>query len=249
MQDLQGKVALITGASSGIGRAAAELLASRGSRVVINFNSNERGAREAVGAIRENGGECTAIQADVTRKEQVDAMVDKALSVYGAVHILVNNAGAGIKASTFMEISEELWDQTYSLNVKSILFCSQAVLKDMLPRRSGKIINISSAAARIGGGGESIHYASAKGAVNTMTLGMSREFAGDGIIVNGIAPGMIETPWHKKFSSENRLQKFIPGIPLKRAGTAEEVAELIAFLASDASNYILGEIISVSGGR
>lgn len=249
MADLNERVVLITGASSGIGRASAELMASCGATVIVNYKTNQQGAQETLENIKESGGEGVVIQADVTRKDQVDAMVDKILGLYGAIDVLVNNAGAGVKPSTFMEISEALWDETYDVNVKSILLCSQAVLKDMLPRKSGKIINISSGAASIGGAGESIHYASAKGAVNTLTLGMAKEFAGQGIIINGVAPGMIDTPWHAKFSSADRLSKFLPGIPLKRAGTAQEVAEVIAFLASDAANYILGEIITVSGGR
>ncbi|MBP1934905.1 SDR family NAD(P)-dependent oxidoreductase [Ammoniphilus resinae] len=250
MQDLQGKVVLITGASSGIGRATAELMATKGAQVVINYNSNEKGATETVQAIREQGGDCIAIHADVTKKEQVEAMVQEAVSVYGAVHVLVNNAGGGVKQSTFMDMTEELWDETYALNVKSVLLCSQAILKDMLPRKSGKIINLSSAAARIGGAGESMHYASTKGAVNTMTIGMSREFVEHGIIVNGVAPGMVETPFHDKFApGDNRLERLVASVPMKRAATPLEIAEVICFLASDASNYIVGETITVSGGR
>jgi len=120
----------------------------------------------------------------------------------------------------------------------------------MIPRKSGKIINVSSAAARIGGAGESIHYASSKGAVNTMTIGMSRELIEHGIIVNGVAPGMVDTPFHDKFApGSNRLEKLVAPIPIKRAATPLEIAEVICFLASDASNYILGETITVSGGR
>lgn len=249
MSDMKGKIVLVTGASSGIGRATAELMASRGAMIVVNYNTNKQGADETLQNIKNNGGEGVVIQADVTKKDQVDAMVDNILRLYGAIHVLVNNAGSGVKPSSFMEISEALWDETYDINVKSILFCSQAVLKDMLPRKNGKIINISSGAARIGGAGESIHYASAKGAVNTLTLGMAKEFAEHGISINGVAPGMIDTPWHAKFSSGDRLSKSLPGIPLKRAGTAEEIAEVIAFLASDAAGYIVGEIITVSGGR
>ncbi|RJX38523.1 SDR family oxidoreductase [Paenibacillus pinisoli] len=248
--ELQGKVVLITGASSGIGRATAELMAARGAKVVINYNQNAAGAADTVAKIQEAGGECIAVQADVTKKDQVEAMVEHVVSIYGAIHVLVNNAGGGMKTSSFMEMTEELWDETYALNVKSILLCSQAAAKHMIPRLSGKIINISSAAARIGGAGESIHYASSKGAVNTMTIGMSRELIEHGIIVNGVAPGMVDTPFHEKFApGTNRLNRLAAPVPMKRAATSLEIAEVICFLASDASNYILGETITVSGGR
>ncbi len=250
MEDLQGKVVLITGASSGIGRATAELCADRGAKVVVNYHSNEQGAIETVQAIQGRGGDCFSIRADVTKKDQVEAMVQRTISMYGTVDVLVNNAGGGIKQSTFVDMTEELWDETYALNVKSVLLCSQAVLKVMLPRKSGKIVNVSSAAARIGGAGESIHYASTKGAVNTMTIGMSREFVKHGIIVNGVAPGMVETPFHDKFSpNDNRLERLVDSVPMKRAATALEIAQVICFLVSDTSNYILGETITVSGGR
>jgi len=250
MQNLLGKVVLITGASSGIGLATAELMASKGAKVIIHYHTNVNGAMEAVQRIQEKDGEAMAIQADVTNKEEVNAMVDQAISSFGAIDILVNNAGGGIQQSTFMDIGERLLEETFNLNVTSVLLCSQAVLKYMIPKKSGKIINISSAAARIGGAGESIHYASAKGAINTMTIGMSRELIDYGIIVNGVAPGMVETPFHNKFApGDNRLERMTSTVPIKRPATPEEIAEVIAFLTSDASNYILGEIINVSGGR
>ncbi|GIN42366.1 SDR family NAD(P)-dependent oxidoreductase [Heyndrickxia oleronia] len=250
MQDFSGKVILITGASSGIGRATAELLASKGAKVIVNYRSNEKGALEAVQFIQDNGGEAIAIQADVTNKDQVNAMVDRALASFGTIDVLINNAAGGIQQSTFMEASEELWEETYRLNIISVLLCSQAVLKHMIPRKKGKIINISSTAARIGGAGESIHYASTKGALNTMTIGMSRELIEYGIIVNGVAPGVVETPFHEKFApDDDRLTRMSSSIPIKRIAKPVEIAECIAFLSSDASNYILGEIINVSGGR
>ncbi|MEC1376878.1 glucose 1-dehydrogenase [Heyndrickxia oleronia] len=250
MQDLSGKVILITGASSGIGRASAELLASKGAKVIVNYRSNEKSALEVVQCIQENGGEAIAIQADVTNKDQVNAMVDRALASFGTIDVLINNAAGGIRPSTFMEASEELWEEAYRLNIISVLLCSQAVLKHMVPRKKGKIINISSTAARIGGAGESIHYASTKGALNTMTIGMSRELIEYGIIVNGVAPGVVETPFHEKFApDDDRLTRMSSTIPIKRIAKPIEIAESIAFLSSDASNYILGEIINVSGGR
>lgn len=145
MHNLSGKVILITGASSGIGFATAELVAKYGAKVIINYHTNVEGANEALQRIQEQGGDAIAIQANIVNKEEVNAMIEQAISTFGTIDVLVNNAGGGIRQSTFMEMSEELWEETFKLNVNSVLLCSQAVLIHMIPKKCGKIINVSSA--------------------------------------------------------------------------------------------------------
>jgi 3-oxoacyl-[acyl-carrier protein] reductase len=243
------QVVLITGGSSGIGQASAKLLAEKGAKIVANYNSNREGAEETKHLVESVGGQCLLVKADLTDKEQVDAMVKNALETFGHIDVLVNNAGSAVKRSSFMNTDEHLWETTFNVNVKSVFLVSQAVLKHMVQRKSGRVINISSVAARLGGPGESIHYASAKGAVNTMTVGMSKEFAPHGILVNGIAPGFILTPFQDKFSTQERIDRIVPTIPIGRAGMSEDIAKVVAFLASDSANYMMGEILTVSGGR
>jgi NAD(P)-dependent dehydrogenase (short-subunit alcohol dehydrogenase family) len=243
------KVALITGGSSGIGQASAKVLAEKEFSIIATYHSNLAGAEETKRLVEEAGSECLLIKADVSVKEQVEDLVDRSIKAFGQIDILVNNAGAAIKRSSFLEIDEELWEKTYDVNVKSVFLVSQAVLKHMVPRKSGRIINISSVAARLGGPGESVHYASAKGAVNTLTVGMAREFAPHGILVNGIAPGFILTPFQDKYSTQERIDRIVPTIPIGRAGTSGDIAKVVAFLASDSADYMMGEIITVSGGR
>jgi NAD(P)-dependent dehydrogenase (short-subunit alcohol dehydrogenase family) len=243
------QVALITGCSSGIGQASAKILAEKGCAIVAAYNSNAEGANETKQLVEQAGSECIIVKADVTVKEDVQRLVEESLHAFGRIDILVNNAGAAVKRSSFLDIDEELWEKTYDVNVRSVFLVSQAVLKHMVPRKSGRIINISSVAARLGGPGESIHYASAKGAVNTLTVGLSKEFAPHGILVNGIAPGFILTPFQDKYSTQERIDRIVPTIPIGRAGTSEDIAKVVAFLASDSADYMMGEIITVSGGR
>lgn len=249
MEKHRGKVVLITGASSGIGRASAELLAANGAKVIINYRTNEEGALAAKDNILRRGGECIVVQADVSKKAEADRLVETGLQEYGQIDVLVNNAGSVIKRSPFLEIGEELWDKTFHVNVKSMYLVSQAVLNHMVKRKKGKIINISSVAAKHGAPGENIHYAAAKGAVNTFTVGLAKEFAPYGILVNAVAPGFILTPFQEKYSTQERIDRIIPTIPLKRAGTAEDIAAMVSFLASEEADYITGEIFTVSGGR
>jgi 3-oxoacyl-[acyl-carrier protein] reductase len=247
--DHNNKVVLITGGSSGIGQESAKLLAENDASIIVNYNSNEKGAEETKAAVESVGGKCITIKADVSKKDEVERLVEESLAAFGRIDVLVNNAGAALKRSAFLDIDEGLWDRTYEVNVKSMFLVSQAVLRHMVSRKSGKVINISSVAARRGGPGESIHYASAKGAVSTLTVGLAKEFAPHGILVNGIAPGFILTPFQEKYSTQERVDRIVPTIPLGRAGTGKDIAEMVAFLASDSANYIMGEIFTVSGGR
>jgi 3-oxoacyl-[acyl-carrier protein] reductase len=245
---LEGQVALITGASSGIGRATAEVMARAGARVGVNYLKNQKGAEEAVEAIRHAGGEALAIRADVTRRSEVQALVAVVRNAWGRIDILVNNAGDLIARHTLADMTEEYWDQSMDLNLKSAFLCTQAVWEEMAARKSGCIINVTSIAARNGGGLGAAAYAAAKGGLLTYTKGLAKELAPHGIRVNGIAPGVIATPYHERHSPPELMTKFVANVPLGRAGTAEEIAEVILFLASPAARYILGETVEVNGG-
>jgi 3-oxoacyl-[acyl-carrier protein] reductase len=246
---LEGKVALITGASSGIGQATAEALAREGARVGVNYLKNQKGAAETVEAIRKAGGEALAIRADVTRQREVDALVAAVRKPWGRIDILVNNAGDLIARHTLADMTEEYWDQIMDLNLKSVFLCTQAVWQEMAARKSGCIINVTSIAGRNGGGLGAAAYAAAKGGLLTYTKGLAKELAPQGIRVNGIAPGVIATPYHERYSPPELMAKFVASIPLGRAGTSEEIADVILFLASPAARYILGETVEVNGGQ
>lgn len=245
---LQGQVALITGASSGIGRATAIAMAGQGAKVGVNYCKNQAGAEEAVEVIRSSGGEAMAIRADVTRSGEVGALVESLRKKWGRIDVLVNNAGDLLARRTLADMTEDYWDQVMALNLKSVFLCVKAVWEEMASRRSGCIINVSSIAGRNGGGPGAAAYAAAKGALLTYTKGLAKELAPHGIRVNGVAPGVIATPYHDRYSSPELLQKFIAGIPMGRVGTSEEVAGVIVFLASPAARYLTGETVEVNGG-
>jgi 3-oxoacyl-[acyl-carrier protein] reductase len=244
----EGQVALITGASSGIGRATAEALARSGASVVVNYLKNEKGAQEAAEAVRKLGREALTIRADVTRNAEVKSMIGEALKKWGRIGILVNNAGDLLARRNLGDMTEEYWDQVMALNLKSAFLCVQAVWRDMAARRSGCIINVSSIAGRNGGGPGAAAYAAAKGGLLTYTKGLAKELAPHGIRVNGVAPGVIATPYHERYSPPDLFKTYLSGIPLGRAGTSEEVADVIVFLASPAARYITGETVEVNGG-
>jgi len=246
--DLTGKVAIVTGASSGIGHATALSLAKCGAAVAVNYHNNEIGAELLRKQIVANGGKAVAIQADVTVASDVESLVKRTVEEFGTVDILVNNAGSLIERLRLLEMSEERWDQVVDLNLKSAFLCCKAVASLMMERKTGAIINLSSIAGRNGGALGSLHYSSAKGGLISFTKGLAKELAPFGIRVNAVSPGVIDTPYHEQFSSPEMMKNYVNAIPLGRVGNSEDVAKVIAFLASDASGYLVGETIEVNGG-
>ncbi len=246
--DLTGKVAIITGASSGIGNATARTLANCGAAVAINYHRNEAAAVQLKKEIVEAGGKAVAIQADVTLNADVEALARRTIEDLGPVDILVNNAGSLIERLRILELTEQRWDEVIDLNMKSAFLCCKAVAPSMMERKTGAIINLSSIAGRNGGALGSIHYSTAKGGVITFTKGLAKELAPFGIRVNAVSPGVIDTPYHEQFSTADMMKGYVNAIPLGRVGKADEVAKVIAFLASDAASYLAGETIEVNGG-
>jgi len=247
--DLTGRVALVTGASSGIGQATAETLADLGAAVALGYHRNRDGAEAARDRIVAAGGTAIAVGADVQRSEEVRALVDRVTSDLGPIDILVNNAGSLIARASLLEMTEERINAILALNFTSAVLVTQAVMPSMIARRRGAIINVASIAGHTGGGPGATVYASSKAALASFTKGLARDLAPQGIRVNAISPGVIDTPFHEMFSTPEMLQNFVKSIPIGRVGTAAECATVIAFLASDAASYIVGESIEVNGGQ
>jgi len=247
--DLSGKTALITGASSGIGAAAAAVFAELGARVAIGYHNNRKGADEVCRAVTSGGGKIVAIEGDVRKKSDIEAMVERATRELGPIDVLVNNAGSLIERQKLQQITEERWDEVMNLNLKSAVLCSQIVAPSMIERKSGAIVNIVSIAGRNGGGPGAMAYATAKGGLITFTKGLARELAPHGIRVNAVSPGVIDTPFHEVFSTPEMMRNFVAAIPMGRVGTSMECATAIAFLASGAASYIAGETLEVNGAQ
>jgi len=244
-----GEVAWVTGSSTGIGRAVAEGLAREGCRVAVHYNSSEDEAREVVNGIEGSGGEAMLVGGDVSDGGEVRRMADEIEDRFGRLDILVNNAGSLLERRSLEEMTEDLWDRVMDVNLKSVYLCSQAVLPVMKRQGRGRIVNITSVAARNGGGPGSVAYATAKGGVSTLTRAMAKELVADNILVNGVAPGVITTPFHDRFTPPNVREKMAGAIPIGREGTPEETAGAVVFLASSAADYLVGEIIEVNGGQ
>jgi len=247
--DLKGKVALVSGASSGIGAATARLLAAEGARVAIGFHHNKDGARAVLDSITAAGGTAVAVVGDFSKTSEIRAVVKQVVDEFGPIDILINNAGSLMKRTPFFELTEQLWDDVIALNLKSAVFASQAVAPSMVERRSGAIVNIVSIAGHNGGGPGAGTYATAKAGLTAFTKGLAKELAPSGVRVNAVSPGVIETPFHEQFSTPEMIAGFVKTIPLGRVGTAEECANVIAFLASSAAGYIVGETVEVNGGQ
>ncbi|MGM9986552.1 MAG: 3-oxoacyl-[acyl-carrier-protein] reductase [Bacillaceae bacterium] len=242
---LNGDVALVTGASRGIGRATAIALAKNGAKVVVNYAGNEKAANEVVDTIKGFGGEAIAYKANVANSEEVSALVKATIEQFGSIDILVNNAGI-TRDNLLMRMKEDEWDDVINTNLKGVFLCTKAVSRPMMRQRKGKIINISSVVGIMGNAGQA-NYVSAKAGVIGLTKSTARELAPRNIQVNGVAPGFIVTDMTHELS-ENIKEEMKKLIPLGKFGEAEDIAHAVIFLASDQSNYITGQVLQVDGG-
>lgn len=241
-----GMTALITGASSGIGAATAIAFGAQGACVLVHYNRQESEAQRIIGRVRDAGGQGELLRADLMTMDGVRNFVQALAG--RRIDILVNNAGSLIQRTPVLDFTEELWQQVLTLNLTSAFFLTKAVLAGMVERQRGFVVNISSVAARNGGGLGALAYASAKGAVSTMTMGLAKEFAPFGIRINAVSPGTIDTNYHRNFSNDQTLNAIKAATPMARMGTAEEVADVILFLCSKEARFIQGQVIEVNGG-
>jgi len=247
--NVEGKVVLVTGASSGIGAATATLFGRLGARVSMGFHSNQKGAEATRDAILSSGGTAICLRADVQIPSEIESLVSRTAAELGPIDILVNNAGSLIERAALMTQTVESWDSVMSLNLRSAFFCSQIVGNSMMKRGTGNIVNVGSIAAHNGGGPGAGAYSAAKAAVITLTKSLAKELAPHGVRVNCVNPGVIDTPFHEVFSTPEAMKNFAKMIPLGRVGNPTECANAIVFLASDAASYVVGESIEVNGGQ
>ena len=243
------KAVLVTGASSGIGAAIAVAFGSLGARVGVGYHQSEAGAHAVISAIEEAGGTAFGFRADVADPDQVKELMSAAREQLGEIDVLVNNAGSQIRRSSVEEATDQFYDQTMDVNMRSVFAACRAVIPSMSRRGSGSIVNLSSIAARTGGGGRSVLYATAKAAVATFTRGLAAELAETGVRVNAVSPGLISTPFHDKTPPE-QFAAIAGSIPMGRPGTAQDCVGPTLFLASDRlASYVTGQVLEVNGGQ
>lgn len=245
MAELEGKIALVTGASRGIGRAIALELAAQGATVVINYQKNAGAAQEVVNEITAAGGQASALQGDVSQEADANALVKAVIDAHGKLDILVNNAGT-TRDGLIMMMPVEDFDVVMQTNLRSAWLMSKVAAKSMMRKRTGTIVNISSVSGIMGNGGQS-NYSASKAGMIGLTKSMARELSGRGIRVNAVAPGYVPTDLTASLPAD-MMSKLIENIPLQRLGTVEDVAHAVSFLASDKSSYITGHVLVVDGG-
>ena len=248
--DLAGKRVLVTGASTGIGAAAAQAFAAAGCRVAVHYNASRDKAEAVRSSIVAAGGEAHLVHGDVRSSAVARAIVDDAAGKLGGLDILVNNAGGLVRRVAVADIDDAVFDEIVNLNVRSMVAACSAAVPHMRRSGRGNIVNVTSIAGRNGGGPGAALYASAKGFVSTFTHGLARELAPENIRVNAVSPGVITTPFHERYSTPQILEAMRATIPMQRLGTAEECAGTFLYLASDAmSGYVTGQIVEVNGGQ
>lgn len=246
------KVLLVTGGSRGIGAATALLAAQQGYAVAVNYTANSLAADEVVRQIRAGGGQAVAVQADVADEAQVLGMFAKIDAKLGRLSALVNNAGVVDVTARVEDMSVARWKRMFDINVIGTMLCAREAVRRMSHRHGGEggtIVNVSSAAARLGSPGQYVDYAAAKGAVDAFTIGLAKEVAAEGIRVNAVRPGLIETDIHASGGLPDRVRDLAHQVPMQRGGSAEEVAQAIVWLLSDAASYTTMSLLDVSGGR
>ena len=249
LRELSGKTALVTGASRGIGAATAITLARHGAaRVVIHYGGYREGAEQTLAAVREAGSEGQLIAGDLSTADGIASFVAELRRQAPEVDILINNAGSLVQRAGLAEVTAELFDHVMNLNVKSVYFIAQAVAPHMIAKGHGVIVNLSSIAARNGGGLGATVYASAKAAVSAMTKGMAKELAPHGVRVNAVSPGTVDNHFHEVFSTKQMLESMRASAPAGTLGTNQEVADTILFLCTEPSRYIYGQTIEINGG-
>lgn len=244
----ENKNVLITGASSGIGYATALLMAEEGANVAFTYRNNEIGAQKLRGELEKYGHRVLCHCVNLTDDAEVENLAKSVLQEFGQVHILINNAGGLVRRMPFFEMTRQKWNEIFDLNVWSLVLLSQRIGENMKQHGGGVIVHNASVAGRFGGGVGACAYAVSKGAAITLTKSMGRELISDGIRVNAIAPGIIDTPFHEQFTPPDVMQGLMKNVPIGRAGTSDEMARIIAFLASDDSSYLTGATIDANGG-